>query len=107
MKAYQKVVAAMIGLILMPLLALAQTEQALLAQLLEEEQKTVEALALYPANTRTDILEASKYPEALIKLETMQGKTSQPSRHCSKNTHSPCNRTCGTSPAIPALWRPW
>ncbi len=67
----------MIGLILMPLLTLAQSEQALLNQILEEEQKTIEALALYPSNTRLAILEASKFPEALIKLETMQGKTSK------------------------------
>ncbi len=76
MKAYPKLIATMFGLMLLPLFALAQNEQALLAQLLEEEQKTVEALALYPANTRSAILEAAKYPEALIKLETMQGKTS-------------------------------
>jgi hypothetical protein len=77
MKAYPKVVVAMIGFLLMPLLALAQSEQALLAQILEEEQKTIEALALYPSNTRIAILEASKFPESLIKLETMQGKTSK------------------------------
>lgn len=66
MKAYPKVVAAMIGLILMPLLALAQNEQALLAQILEEEQKTIEALALYPSNTRIAILEASKDRKSVV-----------------------------------------
>lgn len=76
MKAYPKVVAIIAGLILMPLLAFAQNEKTLLAQLLEEEQQTVEALALYPTDTRTAILEASKFPEALIKLETIQGKSS-------------------------------
>lgn len=59
-----------------PFIATAQSEQTLLSQLLEEEQKTIEALALYPAETRLSILEASKYPEALIKMETMKSKTS-------------------------------
>ncbi|MBI5915310.1 MAG: hypothetical protein HY842_08030 [Bacteroidetes bacterium] len=75
MKRYLKSL-AMLGWLVLPLLVFAQTEKALLAQLLEEEQKSVEALALYPAPTRVAILEAAKYPEALIKLESLQGKTS-------------------------------
>lgn len=75
MKNHLKMLALLV-LTALPLFALAQTEKALLAQLLEEEQKTVEALALYPAPTRTAILEAAKYPESLIKLESLQGKTS-------------------------------
>ncbi len=54
----------------------AQTEQELLTQLLEEEKNTVDALVLYPAETRSAILEASQFPEALIRLEAMQSKTS-------------------------------
>ncbi len=53
-----------------------QTDESLLAQLLEEEHNSVEALALYPAATRLDILEAAKYPEALVKLESLQSKSS-------------------------------
>lgn len=55
----------------------AQTDEELLNQLLEEENSSVEALALYPAATRLDILEAAKYPEALVKLESLQAKTSE------------------------------
>ncbi len=55
----------------------AQTEEQLLAQLLEDERTSVEALVLYPEKTRLAILEASKYPETLIKLESMQSRTSQ------------------------------
>lgn len=77
MKAFQKWVATIAGLMLLPLLTLAQNEKTLLTQLLEEEQQTVEALALYPAETRTAILEASKFPEALIKMEAMQAKSSE------------------------------
>lgn len=54
----------------------AQNEKALLAQVAEENQQAVDALVLYPAETRHDILEAALFPEALIKLEGMQSQTS-------------------------------
>ncbi len=75
MKRYLKAVVVLSWMVL-PLFILAQTEKELLAQLLEEEQSTVEALALYPESTRVAILEAARYPESLIKLESLQGKTS-------------------------------
>ena len=54
----------------------AQTEKELLAQLAAEEQEAVNALVLYPKDTRLAILEASLYPEALIKMESIQLQTS-------------------------------
>lgn len=53
----------------------AQTDKELLAKIVEENQKAVDALVLYPAETRQDILEVALYPEALIKLENMQATT--------------------------------
>jgi len=55
--------------------ASAQTDKELLAQMVEENQKAVDALVLYPAETRQDILEVALFPEALIKLENMQATT--------------------------------
>ncbi len=55
--------------------AYAQTDKELLAQTVQENQKAVEALVMYPAETRQDILEVALYPEALIKLENMQATT--------------------------------
>lgn len=56
--------------------AWAQSGQDLLNQILEEEKNTVDALVLYPESTRMAILEASLYPEVLVKMETMQSNTS-------------------------------
>ncbi len=53
----------------------AQNDKALLRELAEENKKSVEALALYPAETRLAILEAAKYPEVLIKLDKARQKT--------------------------------
>lgn len=53
-----------------------QADRALLRQLAEENKKSVEALALYPADDRLAILESSKYPEVLIKMKNAQEKTS-------------------------------
>ena len=54
----------------------AQSEKELLAQLVSEDQDAIDALVLYPEDTRTAILEASLHPEALIKLESVQSQTS-------------------------------
>ena len=55
----------------------AQTDKALLTQIAEEERAAVEALVLYPEDVRLAILEASKYPEVLIKMEGIQQRTSE------------------------------
>ena len=52
-----------------------QTDKALLRELMEENKQSVEALALYPAETRLAILEASGYPEVLIKMNGARQKT--------------------------------
>ena len=57
-------------------ITLAQTDSALLRDLAEENKKSVEALVLYPADTRLAILEATKHPEVLIKMQDMREKTS-------------------------------
>ncbi|MDO8367321.1 MAG: hypothetical protein Q7T20_11015 [Saprospiraceae bacterium] len=54
----------------------AQTDVALLADLAEENKAAVEALVLYPSETRLAILEATKHPEVLIKMQNMREKTS-------------------------------
>jgi len=55
---------------------LAQTDKELLAELAAEEEEAINALVLYPADTRQAILEATLYPEALIRMESIQNKTS-------------------------------
>lgn len=58
------------------MLLTAQPGGSLLAQLAEEEKDAVNALAMYPEDTRLAILESSKYPEALIKMQRLQSQTS-------------------------------
>ncbi len=53
----------------------AQTERVLLDELVAEDEEAINALVLYPEDTRLAILEATKYPEALIKLENVQSKS--------------------------------
>ncbi len=55
---------------------LAQTDVALLKDLADENKKSVDALILYPSETRLAILEATKYPEVFIKMQDMREKTS-------------------------------
>jgi hypothetical protein len=55
----------------------AQTGAEMLAQLEEEDQEALEALALYPDNTRRAILQTTLHPEALVKLERLQTKSSE------------------------------
>ena len=55
----------------------AQDDARVLLQNLEEEDiKNIDALAMYPKETRTAILQASLYPEAIIKIKKIQEKTS-------------------------------
>lgn len=53
----------------------AQTDRALLRELAKDNRKSIEALALYPEDARLAILEASKYPEVLIKMQGIRDKT--------------------------------
>lgn len=63
-------------LVLSNMKALAQPDVALLRDLAEENKKSVEALVLYPPETRLAILEATRHPEVLIKMQDMREKTS-------------------------------
>lgn len=54
----------------------AQEEKALLAQIFEEDRAVIDALVLYPKETRLAILETAPSPQALIKLKRIQQKTS-------------------------------
>lgn len=53
-----------------------QTEKELLAELTTEDEEAIKALVLYPEDTRLNILEATRHPEALIKIESIQTQTS-------------------------------
>lgn len=52
-----------------------QSDKALLRDLAGENKKSVEALALYPEDVRLAILESCKYPELLIKMNSIREKT--------------------------------
>ena len=56
--------------------AWSQNDKALLRELAEDNKKSVEALALYPPETRLAILEAAQYPEVLVKMNSARLKTS-------------------------------
>jgi hypothetical protein len=46
--------------------------QAYVDSLAHEDHEIAAAIAPYPADVRTAILEASQYPQALVKLERLQ-----------------------------------
>jgi hypothetical protein len=50
--------------------------RSLLKQVIKENQETVDAIAMYPTETRKIIFEATEYPEVIAKLNAMQ-KNSQ------------------------------
>ena len=49
--------------------------RAMLKQVLKENQEAVNAIAMYPRETRKIIFEASGYPEVIVKLNAMQKNT--------------------------------
>jgi hypothetical protein len=49
-----------------------ENEQVMMKQMENDNQATVDAIAMYPADTRRDILEAAKYPEVIVRLTAMQ-----------------------------------
>jgi hypothetical protein len=51
--------------------------QGYIDSLAHEDHEIASAIAPYPADVRTAILEASQYPQALVKLERLQARTSQ------------------------------
>jgi hypothetical protein len=75
MKTLYRLLLIWAGLIVFNTVARAQTDAALLRDLAEENKKSVEALVLYPTETRLAILEATKYPELLIKMQDLRERT--------------------------------
>jgi hypothetical protein len=63
-------------LFLLSLSAAAQPDAPIFDDWQENDKAAVEALVMYPQDTRTDILEAAQYPELLIKIESLQNATS-------------------------------
>lgn len=51
-----------------------QDDNSLLANLTQAEEEAINALVLYPEETRVAILEATLYPEVLIKIENIQSR---------------------------------
>lgn len=49
----------------------------ILQQLPEEEQSAIEAIALYPQSERAALLEASLYPEILVRMDAIRRNTEQ------------------------------
>ena len=54
-----------------------EDEEDLFLQLEQDDQTAIDAIAMYPAQTRVDILESSKFPEIIVRLDAMQKKTEQ------------------------------
>jgi hypothetical protein len=55
----------------------AQDAPQLINNLLLDDSAAVTALALYPENTRKNILEACSYPESLVRIEALQKSTGE------------------------------
>jgi len=66
---------AFIGILFISNDITAQDDREILVDLIKEEQEAVNAIVLYPEETRRAILNASLYPDALIKMESIQSKT--------------------------------
>jgi len=63
----------------------AQTDKELLVSIVEEQKDAVNALVLYPSEIRDYIFEATQYPEALVKISSIQKRTSQSFRKLVEN----------------------
>lgn len=72
----RKILFSLLLIVLGGSILFSQTDKALLRELAKENQKSIEALALYPEDVRLAILEASKHPEALIKMQSIRERTS-------------------------------
>lgn len=47
-------------------------DQVMMKQIEHDDQATTDAIAMYPVDTRRDILEAARYPEVIVRLNSMQ-----------------------------------
>lgn len=76
MKKLMKMI-AMIGLLLPGwiLPAFSQSDKELLSELIADDRESVDALVMYPADTRLAILEVAMNPEILMRMKGIQNKT--------------------------------
>jgi len=51
-------------------------DQVMMKQIEHDNQATIDAISLYPTDTRRDILEAARYPEIVVRLNAMQKQSS-------------------------------
>ncbi|HSF88752.1 MAG TPA: hypothetical protein VLA46_04995, partial [Saprospiraceae bacterium] len=63
------------GFLFLYALTMPAQRTGLLDQLQEEEQRAIQAIALYPQKERTVILEASTHPEILVRMESIRRNT--------------------------------
>jgi len=52
-----------------------ESDQALINQVEHDDQTAVDAISMYPLETRKAIFEVSKYPELIVRLNSMQSQT--------------------------------
>jgi hypothetical protein len=52
-----------------------ENDQVLLTQVSHDDQAAVDAIAMYPPEIRKDIFEVSKFPELIVRLNSMQSQT--------------------------------
>ncbi len=60
-----------------PLFSTAQTDDAMLQQLMVDEQEELEAISMYPQEIRLAILEIAANPEVLVRIQALQKETSE------------------------------
>ena len=53
----------------------AQTSSELIKEMMEEDRSTIDALVMYPAETRKDLFVMSTHPELIIRMKSLQEKT--------------------------------
>ena len=70
-----------IGIIIIALTGLncfaQNTDKAAIRQVMQNSQEAVNAIAMYPRETRKVIFEASEYPEVITKLNGMQKESQE------------------------------
>ncbi|MEI6816129.1 MAG: hypothetical protein WCL14_05935 [Bacteroidota bacterium] len=89
MKKFSKIFAIVCLMVMAGIRLFAQDdERALLKQMIKEDRTAIDAISMYPHDIRRDIFIAAKYPEIIVRLESMQKKTQEQFN----NLLSPYNR---------------
>lgn len=76
MKTYIPLLIAVLVVYYFPARSYATDDLNMLEEWLQEEWGAVEAIALYPEDTRNAILEAAMYPELIVKVASLQARSS-------------------------------